>query len=78
MFDEVNEGTAMLAMFKLMPGAAEAPVSGMLPGDSFVTLDADSCRLPGDWYLRLAGAAMSALPKGAHPSPDLPMPLPPN
>ncbi len=74
MFDEVNEGTAM---FKVLPSAADAPVSGIPPGYSFVTLDADGCQLPSDWYLRLAGAATSALHSGARPSPELPLPLPP-
>ena len=71
MFDELNEGTAM---FKQLPSAAQAPVQGVAPGTSFVTLDADGCRLPSDWYLRLAGAATTALRSGAHPSPELPLP----
>ncbi len=75
MFDEVNEGTAM---FKLLPKAAEAPVTGIPPGYSFVTLDADGCSLPNDWYLRLAGAATAAVHAGTPPSPDLPLPLPPD
>jgi hypothetical protein len=74
MFDEVNEGTAM---FKMAPTAAQVPVSGTPPGTSFVTLDADGCRLPSDWYLRLAGAATSAVRTGARPPADLPFPLPP-
>jgi hypothetical protein len=74
MFDEVNEGTAM---FKLLPDAARAPVQGMPRGASFVTLDAEGCRLPSDWYLRLAGAATAALRSGVPPSPGLPLPLPP-
>ncbi len=75
MFDEVNEGTAML---KMLNSAAQAPVLGIPNGATFVTLDADGCRLPSDWYLRLAGAATSALRSGAGPSPDLPLPLPPD
>jgi len=75
MFDEVNEGTAM---FKQLPSAAQAPVRGVPPGDSFVTLDADGCRLPSDWYLRLAGAATAALRGHARPSPALPLKLPSN
>lgn len=58
MFDEVNEGTAM---FKLLPKATEAPVEGVPPWAAFVTLDADGCQLPSDWYLRLAGTATAAL-----------------
>jgi|APTNR8051073442_1049403.scaffolds.fasta_scaffold04373_2 hypothetical protein len=53
MFDEVDEGTAM---FKLVPTATKAPSGG-----SFVTLDADGCTLPSDWYLRLAGATADLL-----------------
>jgi len=73
MFDELNEGTAM---FKMLPNAAEAPVQGIPPGYSFVTLDADGCPLPSDWYLSLAGAATAALHAGTPPSPNLPLPLP--
>ena len=73
MFDEVNEGTAM---FKLLPETAEAPLKGVARGYSFVTLDADGCRLPSDWYLRLAGAATAALHSGARPVSALPLPLP--
>jgi hypothetical protein len=73
MFDEVNEGTAM---FKMLPDAAGAPVTGIPPGYSFVTLDADGCALPSDWYLSLAGAATAAVHSGMQPSPNLPLPLP--
>ena len=75
MFDEVNEGTAM---FKLLPRSTDAPVSGIPRGTSFVTLDSDGCRLPSDWYLRLAGAASFALHSGARPSSDLPIMPHPN
>ncbi len=51
MFDEVDEGTAL---FKLVPNAAATA-----PG--FLTLDADGCDLPEDWYLRLSGAVAAAL-----------------
>ena len=67
MFDEVDEGTAM---FKLQPAAAQ--VTGMAAGSSFVTLDVDGCKLPSDWYLRLAGAATAALHAHHTPSPELP------
>ncbi len=73
MFDELNEGTAM---FKMLPQASEVPVNGIPPGYSFVTLDADGCPLPSDWYLSLAGAATAALHSGAPPSPNLPLPIP--
>ncbi len=75
MFDEVNEGTAM---FKLLPSAAQTPVQGVPAGVSFVTLDADGCQLPSDWYLRLAGAATAALRSGTKPSSTIPMPFPSN
>lgn len=73
MFDELNEGTAM---FKMLPQASEVPVHGIPSGYSFVTLDADGCPLPSDWYLSLAGAATAALHSGTPPSPNLPLPLP--
>jgi len=73
MFDELNEGTAM---FKTLPQASEVPVDGIPPGYSFVTLDADGCPLPSDWYLSLAGAATAALHSGTPPSPNLPLPIP--
>jgi hypothetical protein len=72
MFDEVNEGTAI---FKVQPSAA-TPLQGLAPGASFIALDADGCRLPSDWYLRLTGAATTLLRSGARPSADLPLPLP--
>lgn len=67
MFDEVDEGTAL---FKLAPDAAAAA-----PG--FLTLDADGCRLPEDWYLRLSSAAAGALRGAAPLTTDLPLTLPP-
>ena len=63
-------------MFKMLPDAAWAPVMGIPPGYSFVTLDADGCALPTDWYLSLAGAATSAMHSGMQSSPNLPLPLP--
>jgi len=53
MFDEMDEGTAML---KLAPTPAELPVEG-----TFVPLNIDGYDLPSDWYLRLAGAATQML-----------------
>ncbi|HUY29249.1 MAG TPA: glycoside hydrolase family 71/99-like protein [Candidatus Binataceae bacterium] len=73
MFDELNEGTAM---FKMLPQASEAPVQGIPQGYSFVTLDADGCPLPSDWYLSLAGAATTAVLSGTQPSATLPLPIP--
>ena len=73
MFDEVDESTAM---FKVQPNAEQSPVRGISSGTSFVALDADGCRLPSDWYLRLAGAATATLHDGTRPLPNLPLPLP--
>jgi hypothetical protein len=42
----------------------------------FVTLDADGCPLPSDWYLSLAGAATASVHSGMQPSTNLPLPLP--
>jgi hypothetical protein len=47
MFDEVDEGTAIL---KACPKKTSAPSDGW-----WLTLDADGYNLPSDWYLRLAG-----------------------
>lgn len=47
MFDEVNEGTAIL---KAASSREEAPQPGY-----WLTLDADGARLPNDWYLQIAG-----------------------
>ena len=55
MFDEVDEGTAMM---KLAPTRAELPVGAQL-----VPLDIDGYSLPSDWYLILAGYAGRMLRK---------------
>ena len=47
MFDEMDEGTAML---KMAPTVAQLPAQG-----TFVPLNIDGEALPSDWYLRLAG-----------------------
>ena len=47
MFDEVDEGTAIL---KAAASAADVPTTG-----TFLCLDADGTAVPNDWYLRLAG-----------------------
>jgi hypothetical protein len=49
MFDEVDEGTAML---KIAPTAADTPADG-----AWLSLDADGESLSSDFYLRLGGAA---------------------
>jgi len=53
MFDEMDEGTAML---KMAPTANELPVQG-----TWVPLNIDGESLPSDWYLRLAGEATKML-----------------
>jgi hypothetical protein len=54
MFDEIDEGTAML---KACPKRSLAPNEGY-----WLTLDADGyTNLPSDWYLRLAGCAKKVL-----------------
>jgi hypothetical protein len=53
MFDEIDEGTAML---KICPKRSLAPSTGY-----WLTADADGYNLPSDWYLRLAGYAKKAL-----------------
>lgn len=58
MFDEVNEGTAI---FKTAATSQAAPA-----GVSTLTLDADGCALPSDWYLQL-GRQMSQMVKGQTP-----------
>lgn len=47
MFDEVDEGTAVM---KVVSSRAQAPEQGF-----WLTLDADGEEFPSDWYLRLAG-----------------------
>ncbi|MCC7070023.1 MAG: xylosidase/arabinosidase [Deltaproteobacteria bacterium] len=53
MFDEVDEGTAIM---KVAETHAMEPTTG-----AFLSLDADGEALPSDWYLQLAGAATSVL-----------------
>jgi hypothetical protein len=48
MFDEVNEGTAVM---KMASKRTDAPEQGY-----WLTLDADGLSLPSDWYLRVSGA----------------------
>jgi hypothetical protein len=68
MFDEVNEGTAM---FKLVPHTTDSASAQW-----FLTLDADGCRLPSDWYLRLAGAATRAVRRGRAVPENMPLQVP--
>jgi hypothetical protein len=64
MFDEVNEGTAIL---KAAPARANAPAQGY-----WLTLDADGDKLPNDWYLRLAGEIGRMFRGEERPSPKVP------
>jgi hypothetical protein len=65
MFDEVDEGTAIL---KAAPSQALTPTSG-----EWLTLDADGERLPSDWYLKLAGAGGKMLRGQIPRTPDIPV-----
>jgi hypothetical protein len=67
MFDEVDEGTAM---FKVVPNKAGLPST-----PHFVSLDADGCKLPSDWYLRLAGAATNVVKGTSKNTKDIPVKL---
>jgi hypothetical protein len=67
MFDEVDEGTAM---FKIAAHAEESP-----PAPSFVTLDADGCRLASDFYLRLAGKGAQLLHAPGRIGDSFPLPV---
>ncbi len=53
MFDEMDEGTAML---KMAETTADLPA-----GATMVPLDADGISLPSDWYLRVGGEAARML-----------------
>jgi hypothetical protein len=64
MFDEVNEGTAIL---KAAPSRIDAPAQGY-----WLTLDADGDKLPNDWYLRLAGEVGRMFRDERHPSATVP------
>ena len=68
MFDEVDEGTAI---FKTRATQNELPAS-----PPFLSLDADGCRLPSDWYLRVAGSAASVLHGTTPNNSRLPLTIP--
>ncbi len=65
MFDEVDEGTAIL---KACPKKSLAPSDGW-----WLTLDADGYNLPSDWYLRLAGCAKKMLNRQIPVSKSMPL-----
>jgi hypothetical protein len=64
MFDEVNEGTAIL---KAASHRKDAPEQGY-----WLTLDADGAELPSDWYLRLAGEITRMFHGEIGPNPQIP------
>jgi len=64
MFDEVDEGTAIL---KAASHRQDAPDQGF-----WLTLDADGAELPSDWYLRLAGEITRMFHGEIQPDPKLP------
>ncbi len=64
MFDEVDEGTAIL---KVVSHRSQAPDQGY-----WLTLDADGAELPSDWYLRLAGEITRMFHGEIAPSPKMP------
>ena len=66
MFDEVDEGTAIL---KTVSHRSQAPDQGY-----WLTLDADGNELPNDWYLRLAGEITRMFHGDIKPEPKLPAP----
>jgi hypothetical protein len=65
MFDEVDEGTAIL---KAAAHRKDAPDQGF-----WLTLDADGADLPSDWYLRLAGDVTRMFHGEIPPDPKLPV-----
>ena len=64
MFDEVDEGTAIL---KAVSHRKDAPDQGF-----WLALDADGAELPSDWYLRLAGEITRMFHGEIKPDPKLP------
>lgn len=73
MFDEVDEGTAI---FKTASSADQVPGGGTVATEEFLTLDADGCRLPSDWYLRLTSEATKELKENRKPSLEMPFRVP--
>jgi len=65
MFDEFDEGTALLPA---LASATDVPA-----GLGSVTRDQDGCKLPPDWYLTLVSRVSASLQSG-QPLPDMPTP----
>jgi hypothetical protein len=63
MFDEVDEGTALLPV--------ETRMDKLPVGANMVFLNQDGCALPDDWYLRVTGKAAEALRSRQTPPRDL-------
>jgi hypothetical protein len=66
MFDEVDEGTAIL---KAASSHKDVPDQGY-----WLALDADGTELPSDWYLGLAGEITRMFHGDLKPDPKLPVP----
>jgi hypothetical protein len=66
MFDEVNEGTAVM---KAAAKRSDAPEQGY-----WLTLDADGLNLPSDWYLRLSGEITRVFHGQAKATEEMPKP----
>jgi hypothetical protein len=66
MFDEVNEGTAVM---KVVSKRSQAPEQSF-----WLTLDADGLTLPSDWYLRLSGQITRIFHGEAKPQEAVPQP----
>ncbi|RBP18320.1 hypothetical protein DFR50_101264 [Roseiarcus fermentans] len=64
MFDEVDEGTAL---FKLAQPEDDPQ------GVQMLSIDADGCKLPSDWYLRVSGEIAKMLKRHEPPSATLPI-----
>jgi hypothetical protein len=63
MFDEADEGTAILP--------AETRMDKLPGGTNMVFLNQDGCNLSDDWYLRVTGAAAGFMHRGEAPPPEL-------
>ena len=67
MFDEVDEGTAMFKLAQPADDPREVPM---------LSLDADGCKLPSDWYLRVLREISLMLKSSVPPSDKLPLRIP--
>jgi hypothetical protein len=68
MFDELDEGTAIM---KVAQRRRDAPEQGF-----WLTLDADGGELPSDWYLRVAGEIARMFHGESPPDSKLPLKVP--